>query len=122
MGSKHIKLKARDWQPACRAAKSIHDPYEGRIKQFFETWFYPIEFAKQKPIHGLFTGYYMPQLKGTLKRTEKYNTPIYGFPDDLTWGGSNGKKSKAGHYYTREDIDKGVNGSLNPPENGAALD
>jgi membrane-bound lytic murein transglycosylase A len=32
---------------------------------------------------GLLTGYYEPELKGSLKQTKKYKYPIYNTPDDL---------------------------------------
>jgi membrane-bound lytic murein transglycosylase A len=32
---------------------------------------------------GLFTGYYEPQLTGSLERTPRYTVPLYGVPDDL---------------------------------------
>ena len=107
VGSDHIELKAKDWHPACKAALSIHSIYESSARQFFETWFYPIEFSKTKPNHGLFTGYYMPQLKGNLTRTKQFNTPIYGLPKNFNWS-NQVKKANHGSYYTREDIDKGA--------------
>ncbi|WP_083503120.1 murein transglycosylase A [Legionella birminghamensis] len=100
VGSTQIDLKAKDWQPACRAALSIDAAYEEDARQFFEKWFYPIEFGKKEPVKGVFTGYYTPQVKGSLTRSQKYNTPIYGLPNDLRW--------KRNTYYTREQIDKGV--------------
>lgn len=103
-GSRHIKLKAGDWHPACKAALALDSISEESARSFFEKWFHPLEFEQKKPVHGLFTGYYMPRLKGSLKRTSKYNTPIYGLPTNkghLT-------NSKHATPYTREQIDKGV--------------
>ncbi len=110
VGSKLIKLQAKDWHPACREAILIDSTYEDNARQFFEKWFYPIELAKNKPVHGLFTGYYMPQLKGNLTRTEKYNTPIYGLPRNLKQKDDKKSvnRSKQLPYYTREEIDKGA--------------
>lgn len=96
VGSKQINLKAEDWQPACKAALSMNNVYEEEARQFFEKWFYPIEFGKKKPGKGVFTGYYTPQVKGSLTRSKVYNTPIYGMP------------AKRSASYTREQIDKGV--------------
>jgi membrane-bound lytic murein transglycosylase A len=96
-GSKHIKLKAGDWHPACKAAVALDSISEDTARTFFEKWFHPLEFEQKKPVHGLFTGYYMPQLKGSLKRTAQFNTPIYGLP-----------KSSSHKHYTREQIDNGV--------------
>lgn len=114
VGSQLIALQAKDWQPACREALLINSIYEENARKFFEKWFYPIEFAEKKPVPGLFTGYYMPQLKGKLTKTERYNTPIYGMPRDLRWTNTRlhkHKKTKAVtdlSHYTREKIDNGV--------------
>lgn len=97
VGSQDIDLKAKDWHPACGAALPINSTDKVTARTFFEKWFEPIEFLKHKPIHGLFTGYYMPQLKGTLIKTAKYNTPIYGLP----------RQTKNLSHYTREEIDNG---------------
>ena len=110
VGSALINLKAKDWQPACKEAAPIDSVDEDIARAFFEKWFYPIEFAQKKPIHGLFTGYYMPELKGNLTKTSHYNTPIYGMPGDLEWQGgrhAHDKKSVSVNY-TREEIDNGV--------------
>lgn len=97
IGSRHIKLKAGDWHPACRAALALDFITEDTARSFFEKWFHPLEFEQKKPVHGLFTGYYMPQIEGSLKKTSRYSTPIYGLP-----------KNKGQTYYTREQIDNGV--------------
>ncbi|MDP1603387.1 MAG: MltA domain-containing protein [Legionella sp.] len=108
VGSRHISLRAKDWHPACTAALSIDPDYEAAARIFFEKWFYPIEFAKRKPINGLFTGYYMPQLKGSLTQTKEYNTPIYGMPEQLHWSARTKKQNNSRRNYTREEIDKGA--------------
>jgi len=104
VGSQDIKLQAKDWHPACGAALPIKSIDETTARIFFEKWFYPIEFAKRKSIRGLFTGYYMPQLKGNLTRTALYNTPIYGLP----------YQTRHLSNYTREQIDKGALGKMAP--------
>ena len=98
VGSQDINLRAKDWRPACGAALPIHSINETAARAFFETWFDPIDFSKHKPTRGLFTGYYMPRLKGNLTKTATYNTPIYGLP----------RQGKGLSHYTREDIDNGI--------------
>ncbi len=100
VGSNLINLKAKDWHPACKEALSIDSILEENARVFFEKWFYPIEFAKNKPVYGTFTGYYMPQIKGNLTKTNKFSTPIYGLP--------NKNKTKHLSNYTRAEIDKGA--------------
>ncbi|KTD38848.1 membrane-bound lytic murein transglycosylase (MltA) family protein [Legionella nautarum] len=102
VGSQLIKLKAKDWLPACNEAVSIDATTEASAKTFFQKWFYPLELIKRKPIHGIFTGYYMPLVKGNLTKTKQYNIPIYGLPKQLPW---NGQRT---HSYARQAIDKGA--------------
>ncbi|WP_245614136.1 murein transglycosylase A [Legionella massiliensis] len=102
VGSRYINLQAKDWQPACKEAAAMDSVSDTAARDFFRKWFHPVEFTQRKPIRGLFTGYYMPQLKGSLTRTKEYNTPIYSMPDDLQW--NSGRRG----YYTREQIDNGV--------------
>lgn len=82
-GSQFIKLKIKDWHPACKAALSVKANSAKEAKAFFERWFTPYMFFKDKPVQGLFTGYYLPLVKGSLKRSERFNTPIYDVPDNL---------------------------------------
>lgn len=104
VGSQHIKLQVKDWHPACKAALLIKPEEEVVSRAFFERWFYPIEFKKPKSVRGLFTGYYMPRLKGSLTRTKLYNTPIYGLP----------RHTSHLSQFTREKIDNGALGKTAP--------
>ena len=83
VGSEYVHLQVKDWQPACKAALSINATSNETIKDFFQKWFTPVEFYDRKPVSGLFTGYYMPLLHGSLKKTPKYNVPLYGLPSKL---------------------------------------
>lgn len=81
VGSDVVELKVKDWQPACADAITIKKPTKALAKSFFQQWFFPVEFSQ--PIQGLFTGYYMPRLKGSLKKSKQYHVPLYGLPTDL---------------------------------------
>ncbi|HBI20983.1 MAG TPA: hypothetical protein DDY37_00080 [Legionella sp.] len=83
VGTESIPLQIKDWQPACVVAMSLKTPSDATIRDFFQTWFTPVEFYKHKPVHGLFTGYFMPLLHGSLKKTAEYSVPIYGLPSNL---------------------------------------
>lgn len=122
VGTEHIELQAKDWQPACQAALKIDSDTEEDAKQFFQTWFTPVEFFDNKPVLGLFTGYYMPLLKGDDKPSNEYNVPLYEVPDNLLTidlglfipemqnkkitGMVSGKRVVP--YYTRKQINKGA--------------
>lgn len=47
IGSQHIKLKAGDWHPACKAAVGIKTISEDTARTFFEKWFHPIKFEQK---------------------------------------------------------------------------
>jgi membrane-bound lytic murein transglycosylase A len=72
-----------DWQKICLAAAKIKNTDHHAARVFFETWFQPYQVSDGKRIEGLFTGYYLPLLHGSMKADKKYMTPIYGMPNDL---------------------------------------
>ncbi len=129
VGSQHIALKAKDWHPACKAALLVNPDSDKNTREFFETWFTPVAFYNNKPVKGLFTGYYLPKLEGSLTKTTKYSTPIYGIPSNVVTvelgafdpalqhhrklvGRLHGKKVIP--YYTRKEINHGVIHKLAP--------
>ncbi len=128
VGSEAVELQVKDWQPACKAALLVDGDSNKKTKAFFEAWFKPVEFYDIKSIKGLFTGYYMPLLKGSLTKTETYNVPIYGLPKDIVLvnlglfdkslknrrivGRVNGNRLMP--YYTREEINQGAIAKVAP--------
>ena len=121
VGTDQIALQVKDWQPACQAALNINPVDEQSARAFFEQWFVPIEFKNKKPVKGLFTGYYLPLLKGSYTQSAQYNIPIYEVPNDLvtvdlslfntrfknTKISGRLEGNKLVPYYTREQISKG---------------
>jgi membrane-bound lytic murein transglycosylase A len=83
VGSQQIHLQVKDWLPACKAAMTITPISDGAAKIFFQTWFRPVEFYNRKSVSGLFTGYYLPLLEGSLTKSLEYNIPIYGLPTTI---------------------------------------
>ncbi|AMP92961.1 murein transglycosylase A [Legionella pneumophila] len=122
VGTEQIDLQAKDWHPACRAALKIKPVDEKSAKLFFEKWFAPVEFYDDKPVKGLFTGYYMPLIKGSYTKSKEFSVPIYELPSNLVTVDlglflPNLKNKKiigriAGNkvvpFYTREQINKGA--------------
>ena len=123
MGNRWLTLQAKDWQPACMAASALrHTQSEKTAKTFFETWFQPMEFKKNQPVTGLFTGYYLPAIEGSLAPSPEYPVPIYGVPNNLVqikltdfdqtlparqlWGRMKNKRLVP--FYSREEIDQGA--------------
>jgi len=60
-----------DWRQACAAAQG---------GAFFEQNFTPYAVSGGD---ALFTGYYEPQIRGSLNRQGAFQTPVYGLPADL---------------------------------------
>ena len=58
--------------------------------------------------NALFTGYYIPLLEGSLRRTERYRYPLYKVPPDLIRDGKKVSRMQNGKrvpYYSRREID-----------------
>ena len=74
---------ARDWLAPCAAAGRIgaDDPNESR--RFFEEEFEPVSVMRGDEAEGLFTGYYEPVFEGSRQSIGRFNTPLYGRPEDL---------------------------------------
>ena len=68
-------MKAPDWQSICRYAKTGPDP-----REFFELLFRPVLMDDGKP--ALFTGYFEPELDGSLVRTDRFRHPVYKMPPE----------------------------------------
>lgn len=64
-----------DWKRLCNIEVS-----SGQEKQFFERWFKPYGVNENGSFKGLFTGYFIPQLRGSYTKSERYNIPIYKKP------------------------------------------
>jgi membrane-bound lytic murein transglycosylase A len=84
----------------CEEAKNLNRsrPSKKEVKKFFEQNFSPYVMIDRDGYKtaGLVTGYYVPLLKGSRKKTSKYKYPIYAKPRDF--------KSP---YLTHREIDKG---------------
>jgi membrane-bound lytic murein transglycosylase A len=122
VGTDKIDLQAKDWHPACKAALKLNPGDEQSARLFFQEWFTPVEFYDYKPVKGLFTGYYMPSLKGSYKKTKEFSVPLYEVPSNLVTidlglfiphlknrkivGRITGNKIVP--FYTREQINKGA--------------
>ena len=66
------------WLAPCRALPST-TASASVARAYFEKWFAPVRV--DRPAH--FTGYYEPELSGSLLPTQRYRVPIYGRPKDL---------------------------------------
>lgn len=128
VGSQFIDMKVADWLPVCRQAAQLSSPTKGKIQQFFQTWFMPVEFREGQRVRGLFTGYYMPALQGSLTKTTQHTVPIYGVPSKMITVNLNDFSPDMVHkrlvgrvvsnhlepFYTRAEINRGAIDSFTP--------
>lgn len=68
-------MKDIDWRALCRLAQQ-----KPGAREFFELFFRPVLISEGKP--ALFTGYYEPELEGSLKPGGKYRYPLYRQPPE----------------------------------------
>ncbi len=80
IGAGALAGRVADWRAACSAAERVA-PQQARA--FFEAHFVPFAMSNGDAREGLFTGYYEPELRGSLQRSPRYSVPLYGRPDDL---------------------------------------
>lgn len=74
-----------EWKNICKRASLLSTPSDQHAREFFEKHFsvkQVIPSADDKP-EGLITGYYEPILNGSLKKTKRFQYPVYKRPDDL---------------------------------------
>lgn len=64
-----------DWASLCALAKDGPDP-----RAFFELFFRPV--LIEDGADPLFTGYFEPELDGSLRRTARYRYPVYAMPPE----------------------------------------
>jgi membrane-bound lytic murein transglycosylase A len=75
-------LKGPEWQPLCRLAADAGDSAD-EARGFFELLFKPVLIGTPP---ALFTGYYEPELQGSLTRSGRFAWPIYARPPELRDG------------------------------------
>ena len=67
-------MRDPDWRALCALASQKPD-----AKVFFELFFRPV--ATENGSQSLFTGYFEPELDGSLYRTARYRYPVYRAPE-----------------------------------------
>lgn len=72
-----MDMDGADWQALCDVAETTAD-----ARTFFELFFRPVLIGGDS--RALFTGYYEPELHGSLTRTSRYRFPVYRLPPEVT--------------------------------------
>ena len=70
--------RAGDWAEACSAAAHVA-PGDDAARVYFEAYFAPVRIGSGTD-DGLFTGYYEPEMEGSLQRGGRYQTPVLRLP------------------------------------------
>jgi len=108
----------RDWVLPCLGAP--HAPLTQRgARRFFERYFTPVTVQPDGRPSGIFTGYFEPDVEGSLKKSARYPWPVLARPADLVrftkaeekaTGLRYGRYVDGGPapYYTREEIENGA--------------
>lgn len=72
-------MRDSEWRTLCAVAGQ-----QTNARTFFELFFRPVLIEDGKP--GLFTGYYEPELNGSLTRTGRFQYPLYRLPPEVKSG------------------------------------
>jgi len=72
-------MPGENWQTLCAIADTDPDP-----RTFFELFFRPVLIGGDAP--ALFTGYFEPELDGSLRRTPRFRYPLYRTPPEANGG------------------------------------
>ena len=99
IGGQIGNITVADFHDVCDIAEVIKGMDNKQARNFFENWFVPFEVSTRGGnSQGLFTGYYVPELKGSKVKTEIYQYPVYAKP----------KANLADLDLTREEIENGA--------------
>ncbi len=108
-----------DWRDVCARALKLKGADALAARAFFERHFLAVTPLRTRKPAGLFTGYYEPEVEGSLKRHGPYRYPLHGRPADLVrlqpadarrLGVAFGRhvKGRAQAYFTRKEIEQGA--------------
>ena len=109
-----------DWYKVCEIAGKLKPQASDQfITDFFQDNFSAFQVHDPQIPQGLFTGYFEPEVEGSLTKTSQYNIPIYAKPDDLVrfdekqqkvlgFGYGRIQNGKPVAYFTRKEIEQGA--------------
>jgi membrane-bound lytic murein transglycosylase A len=117
-----IKIKTKDYLKICDSFEKV-EKTEDSLRLFIRRNFAPYLVMMNGKKEGVFTGYYEAELNGSFEKTAKYNTPLYGLPEDLvlvnpknldkkccdkTLVGRLDANKRISKYYDRKQINNGT--------------
>lgn len=99
-------VQRNPWQGACEQARGVNAADRVAVLRFFHEHFVP--YRLQKPDgdpFGLITGYYVPNLRGSRTRTERFVWPLYAPPEDMLVVDLRAAYPALGEYALRGRLD-----------------
>ena len=76
--------KAADWAAMCHRAGALPENISGApLRNFLEQAFVPMAVRNGRRDQGKFTGYYEPELRGSLRKQGAYQVALLAAPNDL---------------------------------------
>lgn len=75
--------RAGDWAASCAGLRAVPPGDDRAARAYLERAFAPYRIAKGGKSDGLFTGYFEPELHGSLRRGGRFTVPLYARPDNL---------------------------------------
>jgi membrane-bound lytic murein transglycosylase A len=100
---------------SARKGEGASDP-----RTFFTRYFRPYLVAVDPAADAFFTGYYQPEIPGSLVKTKVFGTPAYGLPPDLV---TLSRQQRVGAFADLTAARRGADGALTPyPDRGAIQD
>jgi membrane-bound lytic murein transglycosylase A len=105
-GGNELFGRVAHWQQIC-AATYLVSPDDRAARSFFEQQFVPYMAFDGNTEWGLFTGYYEPVLRGSWRRSARFNVPIYCTPPEAAAGFAYAN-GRGGALPSRMQIDAGA--------------
>mgnify|MGYP002624348219 CR=1 FL=1 len=122
LGANAFAGYVHDWIPLCNTAWGLTPRDDIDMRGFMSRWFKPYLVSGADGPEGLFTGYFEPELYGSLEPRTPFNVPLYRKPDDMVsvdlgpFRSDLAGQSIVGRiennrfvpYYSRAEIDQGA--------------
>lgn len=75
--------KAGNWLGACQAADALTPGDAAGFRTYLQTWFTPYRLQQDGSSAAMLTGYYEPEVSGSMVKYGSYQTPLLARPRDL---------------------------------------
>lgn len=105
-----------------RALKLPDNTDDAAAKKFFEENFRPVRVSKLGETNGLLTGYYEPEVEGSLTLTQGFTVPLYRRPPELVSKARLGKRFLRAGFPSTGGAGHRINGKFVDYHDRAAIE